>query len=146
MSTTGEISGVMLEYVLRRVEGKVMTSIVKFDPDLGENVRKEVAIRHPVIVFFPNRTSRVMSEKDAERAGFMRQPEIMNFAQVADQRTPAGRYKNAIRSADRKQAWLEMEVTLINRIIEKSGHPLALENTYSQSSVYLDDPTEEIAA
>lgn len=146
MSITGEVSGVTLSYVAREVEGDIMTVKTKFDDKLGENVQKETKVVDPVIVFFPNNTSQVMARKTAEERGFLAQPEILNFAQVQDQKTAAGRYKNAIKNEDRIQAWLDMENKIITDCVAASGHPLALDCNYSDKSVYLDAPTEEIAA
>lgn len=145
-ATTGEISGVMLSYVAREVIGDIKTTKTKFDAKLGENVQTEVTVKNPIIVFFPNRTSQVMPRAKAEQKGFLRQPEVLNLAQVQDQQTAAGRYKNAIRSSDRIDAWLEMEERVITDCVSGSGHPLPLDCNYSKNSVYLDAPNEEVAA
>lgn len=138
MSVTGEISGVTLTHVARRIDGDIETTTTKFDPKIGENVKKPSTVKNPVIVFFPNGMSQVMTEKRADSLGFLGQPEILNFAQVEDQQTAAGRYKHAIRDDQRRMAWLEMEQSVVNACISKSGHPLPLDCVYSDESVYLE--------
>ena len=145
MSVAGEISGVTLNYVAREVQGNIPCTLTKFDKDLGENVHEMTKVKEPVIVFFPNGTTQVMSRKRAEGLGFLEQPDILNFASVQDSKTPAGRYKNAIRESDRLNAWLTMENAVIQRCVSKSGHPLPLDCTYSDYSLYMgvEPPTEK---
>lgn len=143
---TGEISGVGLAYVTRAIDGDIKTTKTAFDKKLGENVTKETTVEEPVIVFFSSGTSQVMSLKRAEALGYLEQPEVMNLANVQDTKTPAGRYKNAIREKDRLDAWMALENAVIQRCVGKSGHPLPLDCTYSENSIYFDAQHEEIAA
>lgn len=134
----GEVSGVMLTHVARAVDGIVMTETVKFNVKEGKNIKTEVEVKDPVVVFFPNKTTQVMSLADAEMKGFLQMPSIMNFDQVQDQNTPAGRYKFAMMPRDKMEAWMVMEDTLISRCISKTGHPLE-QGTISDTSIYLSE-------
>lgn len=146
MSVTSEFSGVGLAYVAREVIGTVTSTTVKFDAKLNENVEKENVVKDPMIVFFPNGTTQVLSAERAKILGFLEQPEIMNYASVQDGKSPAARYKNAIRERDRLDAWLDMENKVITGCVSKSGHPLPLDCDYSKTSFYLRNDIEEIAA
>lgn len=145
MSVTSEYSGVGLAYVARQIDGVIMTTSTKFDTKLGENVTKETEVRNPVIVFFPNGTTQVLAGDRAKILGFLEQPEIMNFESVQGGKSPAARYKNALREKDRMDAWHDLENAVINRCVSKSGHPLPLDCDYSKKSFYLYE-NEEIAA
>ena len=139
MSVSNEVSGVKLEYVLREIKGKLPDNTVKFSDKENANVFTQKNIVNPVIVFFPNKTTQVLSSKRAEALGFFRTPNIMNFSQVEDSSTAAGRFKFAVRDADRKNAWLSLETSIINNCIAKGGHPLPLEVNYSPESFYYGD-------
>jgi hypothetical protein len=138
MSMTGEVAGVVLAYVTREIIGDIKTTKTSFDPIQKENVKEEALVVDPVIVFFPNRTTQVLPRNVAEQKGFLSQPEVLNFSQVQDQKTPAGRYKNALREVDRKQAWLDMEQAVITGCVSASGHPLPREAMYNENSIFLD--------
>ena len=145
MSVTGELSGVVLAYVVREIIGPIYTTTTKFDAKLGENKETVAEVKDPVIVFFPNKTTQVLAAERAKILGFLQQPEIMNYASVQDGKTAAARYKNAIREKQRIDAWLDMENTIIQGCVAKSGHPLPLDCVYSDKSFYLTE-TEELAA
>jgi len=146
MSVTGELSGVGLAYVTRAVIGEIKTTKTKFDTKLGENVTSETSVKDPVIVFFPNGTTQLLAADRAKILGFLEQPEIMNYSSVQDGKSPAARYKNAIRERDRIDAWLMMENAVIQRCVSKSGHPLPLDCIYADTSLYLSNEKEELAA
>jgi hypothetical protein len=139
--TMAEIKGVTLNYVARALETEgsegITVSKTSFDKKEGANEQTEETLEDGVIVFFPNKTVQVMSMKRAEGLGFLRQPEILNLSQVEGQNTPAGRYKNAIKTSDRIKAWGDMENSLIQSCIARSGHPLPLDVHYSDKSIYL---------
>jgi hypothetical protein len=143
---TAEVSGVMLGYVARKVTGKVMVNKTRFDDESGENVISEVAMKEPVIVFFPNKTCQVFERKIAEQRGFLQQPQVMNLAQVEDTHTAAGRYKSALRDSDRLQAWLDMENAIVTGCISSTGHPLDIDGVrYSDKSMYFTENVKSTA-
>lgn len=135
MSATAEVQGVVLSFVTRVVTGEVPTTLTEYDEETKELAHKEVTIKEPVLVFFPNGTSQVLSSVQAEKKGFLGSPEIINFVSVTDAKTPAGRYKFAIREKDRHEAWLEMEDNIIRRVLAKSGNPLPEGVTYERKSI-----------
>lgn len=140
MSATAEVQGVFLSYVAREiVQGTINKTVTKFDNKLRENVQKKKAIEEPIIVFFPNGTSQVMSRKIAEGKGFFEQPTVINLGSVNDQTTPAGRYKHALQDRARISAWKDLEQQVINTCIEKSGHPLSRDCLFSDQSIYFDE-------
>jgi hypothetical protein len=145
MAVNSEVAGVSLSFVTRQVIGDILDTKTRFDPLTGENITEEIKVKDPVIVFFPNGTSQVMSSKHAEGAGYLNQPEIMNISMVGDQRTPAGRYKNAIREEDRCRAWLDLEGVVINKCIGKSGHPLPLDCRVDENSLFFTLKEKEVA-
>lgn len=147
MATAGEFKGVRLAYVARTIKGDIKTVETHFDKKNNENVQKEVKVKEPVIVFFPNGTSQVFPAKVAEKKGFLTQPDIINLDTVgSDTKTAAGRYKNAIRVKDREDAWLQMENNIVTSCIAKHGHPLPLDVVYSDQSMYLDTFKEPVNA
>lgn len=145
MPTTGEIRGVGLAYVARRITGKVIKHVARFEKKEDANVLTEKPVTDPVIVFMSNGTSQILSYKRAEELGFLRLPKVLNLAQVEDGDSPAARYKNAIRDRDRLEAWMDMELAVINRCIAKTGHPLPLDADYSKESIYFEDEKEQVA-
>lgn len=137
MSFSGEVSGVILSYVTREItEGEIPHSTVKFNKSKGENERTETTLKSPVVVFFPNKTCAVFSAKEAEEKGFMKQPDIINFEQVTDNKTAAGRFKFSMKMDQKIAAWTEMEDALIQLCVSKSGHPLPLDCRYSEKSMF----------
>jgi len=141
MSATTEIQGVVLSYVTRLVTGEVLTTQTRYDVDDQELKTQELSIEEPVIVFFPNGTSQVFASKNAAKKGFLETPEILNFASVEDQKTPAGRFKFAIRDDQRRQAWLDMEENVVRRVLSKSGNPLPAGVDYEKKSLFFSERT-----
>lgn len=137
MDYVSEVRGVTLKYVTREVEGDIIARNTRFNKEEG-NIHVEVKVKDPVIVFFPNNSSQVMSKQLANSKGFLDAPEVLNLAAVDDHSTPAGRFKHAIRDSDRKEAWLDMENSIINGCIASTGHPLPRNATYKMESIYLD--------
>jgi len=134
-----------LAFVTRPVTGKIATVRTKFDTKLRENKQESVDVENPVIVFYPNRTSQVMSGKEAERRGYMEQPEILNFDSVTDQTSTAGRYKFAMHLKQRLDAWQQMEDAVVNGCISKSGHPFDQDTNYSKQTMMLAQFKENVA-
>ena len=128
-----------LSFVTRPVTGTIEIEKTVFDKKERVNNKVKAIIKEAVIVFFPNRSSQVMSVKEADRRGYMAQPDIMNFEAVTDAKSPAGRYKFAMRMKDRLEAWQAMEDAVVNACVSKSGHPLAIEATYSKRTMFFDD-------
>lgn len=131
------VTGPILAYVAREViSGDVFTSVTKFDAKLKENIQSEEKVKNPVVVFFPNQSCQVMSMKAAEKKGFLKQPEILNFTDASDQVSAAGRYRNALREDARLQGWNDLENDIISACVSASGHPLPLDCRYSDNSIY----------
>lgn len=129
----------MLTFVTRPVTGDVEIEKTVFDKKTRENHKVKGKLKDPVIVFYPNRTSQIMSAKEADRRGYLEQPDIMNFESVTDAKTHAGRYKFAMRMKDKLEAWQQMEDQVISGCISKSGHPLSSDANYSKKTMHFDD-------
>jgi hypothetical protein len=134
-----------LTYVTRPVTGTMRRFETEFDEDEKKNIKRQVEIKDPVIIFLASGQTLVMSGAEAERRGFFEQPEIMQFEAVTDPKTAAGRYKFAMKMEDRLEAFRQLEAAVISRCISKHGHPLPRECTYSETSVYLQSTIERAA-
>lgn len=141
MSFGADSSGAVLEYVTRDVNGVVFTTKSRWDKAKGEIVTSEVPVEDPVIVFFPTGTAQVLPLKVAEAKGFLEVPNILNFQEVVDQQSIAGKFKFALTPAARNEAWLRLENLVISGCISQRGHPLPEGVTYSQKSAFVE--TEE---
>jgi len=143
MSISSDTTG-QLMYVLREIVGKVERTIRKIEDGTRnkvlELVPKDRDIKEPVIVMFPNGTSQVMTLFEAESRGFTRQPAIMNFEQVQDASTAAGRYKHAMMLEQKQAAWMEMETAIINTVLSSCGKPLPDGAEISEKSFYMKVP------
>lgn len=129
-----------LSYVTRAVTaGDIFTTTAKFDPKEQQIVKKQVAVVDPVVVFMANGATIVMSMKEAEKRGFLNQPEILNFDSVTDPKTPAGQYKFAMNMLVRQKAFTQLEENVISKCISRHGHPLPNGCTYARTSIYFDD-------
>lgn len=133
-----DLGGAQLAYVARAIDGDIVTHKTQFKQDKngGHNEQKEVKVQDPIIVFLPNRSVRVMSIKEADRLGFLQQPPILNFEAVTDQKSTAGKFKFAINDDVRREAWMEMEQSLISNCQRKGGKPLPDGVYYSKDSLY----------
>lgn len=143
MSASAEVSGVTLRYVTREIIGDIEVDKTEFDENTRENVLKKGKVKDPVIVFFPNKTSQVMARKRAEEKGFLNRPDILNFSQVTDQHTAAGKFKHALHEDERQAAWLDLENAVISKCVGRSGHPVNLECQISDESVYFSQKFKE---
>ncbi len=143
MGKNSNISGVFLDYVTREVENDVIITKTKFNPKKGENEQVEAKLKSPVIVFFPNGTSQVMSSSRAQEHGFLKRPKIIGINSVEDSESFAGKYKRAFHEKERVEAWLGLESELINKCISSTGHPLSLENTFSNDSLFVENIKEK---
>lgn len=137
MAVMSDNGGAVLQYVTRMVDGELPDNKVKFDKSSNKVVKiQQDNVETKVIVFFPNRSVQVMNIKDAERKGFLRQPDILGFESVVDAQSAAGQYKFAMRIEDRADAWLKMENALIGHCISKNGIPLPHGVGYSNRSLW----------
>lgn len=139
MGKNSSVSGVFLDYVAREVEDDITVMKTKFNPKKGENEQKEEILKDPIIVFFPNGTSQVMSTERAEANGFLVRPEVIGIDSVKDTESFAGKYKNAFNPEERMTAWKGLESEIINKCISTTGHPLDLGTMYSDKSIYLNE-------
>jgi hypothetical protein len=130
-----DVGPATLAFVTRVVTGSIETTVTKYDKKLKETVQEVVAVRDPVIVFFPNGTCQVMPAKIADLKGFLEMPKILNFEAVTDADTVAGKFKFALSDAQRKKHWLEMEQAVISRCMRRSGHPLPKNVDVSDHSI-----------
>ena len=139
MSFGPDLGGARLAYVAREVKGTIETTQTRFKSDKngGHNEQTVVEVKDPVIVFFPNRSVRVMPLKEADRLGFLKQPTVLNFEAVTDQNSVAGRFKFAINDSARHDAWKQMEQSIIANCQRKGGRPLPDGVTFSSDSIYL---------
>ena len=136
-----------LAYVTRDVIGEVTLSTRAVrDKKTGELSRQEVVLENPVVVFFLNGNAVLLSGKEAETRGFLRQPPILNFDAIDKPDSDAGRFKFAMRIEERTAAWYAMEQAVISRCVSKHGQPVPDGCRFSDKSLFLSGQNEGIAA
>ena len=147
MSFGQNSGGAVLEVVTRLVKGPVTTTVTTFDDKSQKNEQKEVPVETPVIVFFPNGNSQVMSLAQAEHNGFTKQPNVLNFDSVNDPNTLAGKWKFAMTDEQRRHFWVEMEKVVISICASRGGYPLdASIAKYSEESILFAPAKKGVAA
>lgn len=129
-------------YVAREVLGEipvVLNKPIKNEDGTVGIEKIPSTIKDPVIIFFPNGTSQVMSSKVAGKHGFLDTPDIMGHESVKDPKTPAGRYLMAMSMKERRRGWMDMEMMIINNVLSTAGTPLPRNVEFSEKSIYIDD-------
>ena len=130
-------SGVALTYVARQITGTLETFTRKYDEKKQEIVRIPHKIVDPVIVFFPNGSSQVLSTEEADKRGFFKTPTIMNFETVMTPDSPAGKVKFAMMEDEKRENWLLLEQELIAGVVSRFGYPLEEGLKMSEKSLYI---------
>lgn len=139
-----DTGGAVLAFVTRVVTGTVLQNSCKFDPDLQEITRTMVPVKNPVIVFFPNGSTIVMPEKLAEQKGFFQMPTIINFEAVNDANSIAGRFKFSLNEQAKRDAWEQLEQSVISTCLAKGGYPLdQTVAQYSTKSIFFSNRKSE---
>lgn len=140
MAVGQDTKGAFLSYVTRKINGTILTTQTRFNEKTRKQEEEEIEVKNPVIVFFPNRTSQVMSAAVAERLGFLHTPTIVNMNTVDDQESPAGRVKFGINDATRYAGWMELEGHIISRCLAKGGYPIPRDAEYDEESLFYQKP------
>lgn len=128
--------GAILRFVTRAVSGDIFVEKTRFDTKEMKNVKTIVKLKDPVIVFMPNKSTRVMSMKEAEKLGFLQRPDIINFEAITDAKTVAGKFKFAFSDRERAEHWKELEQQVISRCIQSHGYPIPREASVSDESLH----------
>jgi hypothetical protein len=115
------MKGPRLEYVVRPLKGKVKTPHHSFNNKTRQIETTLVNDDAGYLVYMPNGHSYRLSKEQLLKRGYDRQPTILNFDQVNDTKTPAGRYKFAMDDAMRKRAWVELEEQVIKACVRRHG-------------------------
>lgn len=141
MGMNSDTGGAVLRYVTRSVIGTIFTERTKFDTKKQKNVKEMVEVVDPVIVFMPNKSVRVMPQREAEALGLLEVPDIINFEAVTDKKSVAGKFKFAFTDRERMQHWKELEQQVISRCIQNHGYPIPREATISEDSIFYEKET-----
>lgn len=115
------MKGPRLEFVVRPLKGKRKKPYHSFDPVKKKIVSVLNDEDAGFLVYLPNGHSYRLSKSELEKHGYNRQPTILNFDQVNDTKTPAGRYKFAMDDKQRKEAWKELEEQVIRACVRRHG-------------------------
>lgn len=119
MPAFGQMQGARLEFVVRPLKGKMNRPVHKMVNGKIEAATKSVD--SGFIVYTPMGQTYRLTKEELVKRGFDRQPEIMNFDQVKDTKSPAGRFKHAMTDLQRKQAWSDLEKQVIRSCERKHG-------------------------
>lgn len=125
--------GPRLEFVVRELKGnrtrvtRKMTGTVKKLANGGEKTNykmEEVPKKEPAgyMVYFPSGNSTRLTRKELLQRGYDRQPAIINFEQVNDTKSPAGRFKYAIDEKTKALAYKQLEEQVIKACKRRGGH------------------------
>lgn len=119
MSMTEGMKGPRLEFVVREMKGEKLRPHHTVEKGkLVTTLKKEPA---GYIVYMPSGQSYRLTQRELVKRGFDRQPGIINFDQVNDTKTPAGRYKHAMDDKTRRAAWKALEEQVIQACIRRHG-------------------------
>lgn len=115
------MKGPRLEFVVRAVKGKVKVPYHNFDPTKKKIVTALKTEDFGYLVYLPNGHSYRLNKDQLKKYGYDRQPTILNFDQVNDTKTPAGRYKFAMDDNQRQKAWTDLEDQVIKSCVRRHG-------------------------
>lgn len=115
------MKGPRLEYVVRQLKGKIKVAKRSFNPKSKKVETTLVPMDAGFLLYMPNGHSYRLTKDQIAKYGYDRQPTILNFDQVNDTKTPAGRYKFAMDDATRQKAWKELEDQVIRSCIRRHG-------------------------
>lgn len=138
MSMRADIGVATLAFVTRVVKGKISSEKTVFNERTRENEKIEAEIVDPVIIFFPTKSCVVLPMDEAERMGYLKQPTILNFDQVKDAETIAGRFKYSIIEEEKRNCWKMMEDALIQSCISRGGYPIPRDAEVDDNSIFLN--------
>lgn len=121
MAVGTDLKGPRLEFVVRKIPGSVSRNLSAYDEAEGKVV--SIAKEQPAgyMVYLPNGSAYRMSEKELNKRGFNREPNILGFAEANDTKTAAGRFKLAATEDARKKAYGEMEAEVIKASHQRTG-------------------------
>lgn len=128
------MKGPRLEYVVRPIKGKVQRAKHSFNPTSRKIEAQQVSEDGGYIVYMPNGTSYRLTHKQLVQKGYDRQPNIINFENVNDTKSPAGRYKHAMTDAARLLAWKALEDQVIRACERRHGPVMEKEEDYAESA------------
>lgn len=121
MSASHIMQGARLEYVARKINGTVTQHTIEWDKKQKKLVRKTKQVGDCYMVYLPTGHSYRLTAKQLIDNGFDRQPTILNFERVNDQKSPAGRFKYAINEEMKMKAWRELEDQVVKLCDRKHG-------------------------
>jgi hypothetical protein len=121
MGVGTDLKGPRLEFVVRKIPGSVARQIASFDDIENKIVPIDKTQPAGFMVFLPNGHSYRMSQKELDKRGFNRTPNILGFAEANDTNTAAGRFKLAATDAERKKAYGEMEAEVVKASMNRAG-------------------------
>lgn len=121
MGVQNDLKGARLEFVLRPIKGKRERTVHSWDAAAKKLVTATVEDEPGYMLFLPTGQSYRLSQREAVKRNFLRQPAILNFDGVSNASTPAGRFKFAINDEARKKAWAEMEQEVVNCCKRRAG-------------------------
>lgn len=119
MPAFGQMQGARLEFVVRPLKGKMSRPVHSMEK--GKIVTTTKSVDAGFIVYTPMGQTYRLTKEELVQRGYDRQPEIMNFDQVKDTKSPAGRFKHAMTDLQRKQAWSDLEKQVIRSCERKHG-------------------------
>lgn len=131
MPAFGHMQGARLEFVVRPLKGKRQAPVHKIEK--GKIVTATRPVDAGFIVYTPMGQTYRLSKEELVKKGYDRQPEIMNFDQVKDTKSPAGRFKHAMNDAQRQKAWKDLEMQVIRSCERKHG-PIVQEKEIENDS------------
>jgi len=114
------LKGARLSHVLKPLKGKRVSfkHSVKDGKVEGEKVEEDAGF----MLYLPNGHSQRLTKEQVAKSGLLNsEPMIINFDQVNDNKSAAGRFKFARTDAARKAAWRELENQLIHLCDRSSG-------------------------
>lgn len=115
------MKGARLEFVVRKIDGKIKLPVHSFNPKTKKIEATAREVDAGYIVYMPSGHSYRLSKSQLVKKGFDRQPKIMNLDKVNDTDTPAGRFKHAIDMDARKKAWEDLENDVIKSCVRRHG-------------------------
>lgn len=122
MSASHTMKGARLEFVLREFKGVRTLKKHRFDAKKKKIVPTVVKEEGGYLLFTPSGHAYYLTKQEALDRGYLnRRPKILNFDQVNDTETPAGKFKFAVRQEDKEAAMVELEKEIIKLCTSRGG-------------------------
>lgn len=122
MSVAHVMKGARLEFVLKPFGGSRKREKTSYDKKTKRLVKTTVKEEGGYLLYTPSGHAYYLTKEEALSRGFLnRQPKILNFDQVNDPETAAGRFKFARNDEMRRKAMHEMEMEVIKLCTSRGG-------------------------